>query len=75
LHYNNIYANKYFWRTQQQQEIDYLEERDESIHAFEIKWNPGARARFPLTFSKAYPQSKFELLTPGNYHSFLGKEQ
>jgi predicted AAA+ superfamily ATPase len=27
LHYNRISSNKYFWRTKQQQEIDYIEER------------------------------------------------
>ncbi|NOY95759.1 MAG: ATP-binding protein, partial [Chlorobi bacterium] len=39
LHYNNIWANSYFWRTQDQQEIDYIEERDGILYAYEIKWN------------------------------------
>ena len=40
----------YFWRTQQQQEIDYLEESHDTLQAWEIKWNPKAKNRFPSTF-------------------------
>jgi len=36
---HQIHANTYFWRTRQQQEIDYIEERDGKLCACEFKWN------------------------------------
>ena len=45
-HYQKHYANSYFWRTRAQQEIDYLEESDGQLSAYEFKWNPKAKARF-----------------------------
>jgi predicted AAA+ superfamily ATPase len=71
LHYNGLFANKYFWRTQQQQEIDYLEERDGILHAYEFKWGKTSRARIPLTFANAYPNFSFDLVTPENMDLFL----
>ena len=55
LHYNKIYANRYFWRTRQQQEIDHIEDYNGQLTAYEIKWNPGKKIKFPKTFSSAYP--------------------
>jgi predicted AAA+ superfamily ATPase len=71
LNYNGLIANKYFWRTQQQQEIDYLEECDGILHAYEFKWGNNSRARIPLTFSNAYPRFSFDLVTPENMDLFL----
>ncbi|MFZ2653953.1 MAG: ATP-binding protein [Victivallales bacterium] len=62
LNYHDIYANCYFWRTTQQQEIDYIEERDGKLHAFEFKWNPNRKVRFPKTFSDAYPGSEMKTI-------------
>ncbi len=71
LHYNGLTANRYFWRTHQQQEIDYLEERDGIIHAYEFKWGKNSKARIPLTFANAYPNFSFNLVTPENMDLFL----
>ncbi len=71
LHYNNIWANCYFWRTQDQQEIDYIEERDGTLYATEIKWNPGKNPRLPLTFSKAYPSHQYRVITRENFERFV----
>lgn len=38
--YEGRYVNSYFWRTNQQQEIDYIEESDGQFTLFEMKWNP-----------------------------------
>lgn len=71
LHYNGIVANRFFWRTHQQQEIDYIEERGGILHAFEFKWNPATKAKMPATFINAYGNSTFKLITSENYESFL----
>ncbi len=39
LEYNESYGNKYFWRTTQQQEIDYIEEHSGKLFCYEFKWN------------------------------------
>jgi len=71
LHYSGQYANRYFWRTQNQQEIDYLEERDGLIHAFEFKWGDSSKAKLPLSFSNAYPDHSFLLVNSTNFDFFL----
>lgn len=69
--YNEKWVNPYFWRTQDQQEIDYVEEQDGNFLAWEFKWKPEARARLSKTFANAYPNSVFNVITPGNVEAFL----
>lgn len=72
LAYNGLFAQTYFWRTKQQQEIDYLEEEDGKIKAFEFKWNPNkAAAKCPDSFLKAYQNPEFKVITPQNVDEFL----
>ncbi len=71
LDYNNIWANTYFWRTHAQQEIDYIEDRDGILYAFEFKWNRVKKAGITKTFTDAYPESEFKVVTPENYTDFL----
>lgn len=73
LHYNQIYVNRYFWRTHNQQGIDYVEEKDGQLNGFEFKWNRKAKPKFPKTFAKAYPDSTLQLITPENFESFISK--
>ncbi|MGC8721365.1 MAG: ATP-binding protein [Caldisericaceae bacterium] len=72
LYYNNIDLNRYFWRTVQQQEIDYIEEQGGKLSAYEFKWSKKARKKFPKTFTRAYPESDTNLITQGNFEHFLG---
>ena len=72
LAYNGSFAQTYFWRTKQKQEIDYLEEEDGKIKAFEFKWNPNkAAAKCPVSFLKAYQNPEFKVITPRNVDEFL----
>ena len=71
-HYNGRYANCYFWRTTQQQEIDYIEEADGSFCAFEMKWNPKKNSNhFPTAFTRNYPVKASNVVTPENYLDWL----
>lgn len=72
LNYSNSFANTYFWRTTQQQEIDYIEEIDGEFFAYEIKWNPKRKVRFPKTFTDSY-QAKFSIINRENFQDFLTK--
>ena len=69
--YYHRWVNRYFWRTKQQQEIDYLEESGGKLHAYEMKWNPRAKASITKTFTEAYPNTEFQVITPENIADFL----
>jgi hypothetical protein len=69
--YNNIWHNSWFWRTKDQNEIDYLEEGDGQLYAYEFKWNPNTKVRKPKLFADNYPDSEFSVITPDNMDSFL----
>ena len=69
--YYRHWVNRYFWRTTQQQEIDYLEEGCGILHAYEIKWNPRKKASITKTFTDAYPNANFSVITPDNIAEFL----
>ena len=70
--YEARYAKSYFWRTTQQQEIDYIEEADGQFTAFEMKWNPRKKTTpFPAAFLKTYPVAQEAVVTPDNYLEWL----
>jgi len=71
LAYREINCNRYFWRTHAQQEVDYIEERNGQMRAYEFKWNAHTKARFPKTFLDAYPGTEAHILTPENFQAFL----
>jgi uncharacterized protein len=71
LHYRRIFTNRYFWRTTQQQEIDYLEESAGKLSAYEFKWSERAKARIPAVFKSAYPDSKVSFVNKENFSKFI----
>ena len=72
LHYTTSFASSYFWRTKTQQEIDYLEEEDGQLKAFEFKWNDKkSSTKCPDSFTKAYPNSEYKVITPSCIEEFL----
>lgn len=71
-HYNGNYAKPYFWRTTQQQEIDYIEEGDGAFYAFEMKWNTKkTKNNIPEPFKQTYSIKEFTTITPENYFEWL----
>ena len=69
--YGMFYGNAYFWRTKEQQEIDYIEEVDGELRAYEFKWKEKANQRITKTFSRAYPNCETAFVHTGNYDGFL----
>ncbi len=69
--YGPLYANTYFWRTYQQQEIDLVEEHSGRLHGYEFKWSHKRAVRPPSRWVENYPGSGFEVIHPGNYLDFL----
>ena len=71
LAYHQVNYNRYFWRTHAQQEIDYIEERNGEMKAYEMKWNVKAKAKFPKSFMEAYEGTSTAIISPDNIHEFL----
>jgi len=69
--YEGKWINKYFWRTMAQHEIDYIEETEGVLYAFEFKWNPKRQVSLPEIFKKAYPDSVFQSINKENYQDFI----
>ena len=65
-------VNSYFWRTAQQQEIDYIEDYGGKLNIYEIKWNSNVKIKLIAGFLRAYPDSKFTAINKDNYFEFLG---
>ena len=71
-HYQQNYCNIYFWRTKSQLEIDYIEEQNGQMRAFEMKWNPKkSNTSIPETFLNAYDVKETVIITPDNYLDYL----
>lgn len=71
-YYLGSIAQYWFWRTIQQKEIDYLEEENGQLHAYEFKWNDKkSNVRIPASFAKTYPDASFQVITPKNVDEFL----
>lgn len=69
--YQSIYANMYFWRTYQQQEIDLVEDRDGKLHGYEIKWSLSKTPKAPHQWAETYSNSSYTIVTPDNYQNFI----
>lgn len=70
LSYTKNYAKTYFWRTVQQQEIDWIEEKDGKIMAYEFKWSNKKKGKFPKKFEIAY-NATFETINEQNFYEFV----
>jgi uncharacterized protein len=70
-HYQRYFVKIYFWRTIQQQEIDFVEEADGEFTAFELKWNENKKINFPSTFLNNYRVKETAVITPKNYLAYL----
>ena len=69
--YTHRWCNRYFWRTREQKEIDYLEECDGVLSAFEFKYNPRKHTPVPKGFAENYKDASFMVVTPENMEEFI----
>lgn len=70
-HYSGMQVNNFFWRTYDQQEIDWVEEREGNLFAYEMKWGK-TTAKVPVGWANAYPGSVFEVVSPESCSGFVG---
>jgi hypothetical protein len=71
--YEQVFCNRYFWRTTAQQEIDYIEEMDGALYAWEFKWNKRGKESFTKTFVNAYQPAHTSFISPENMEEFILK--
>ncbi len=68
LEYTGQNPNRWFWRTHDRKEIDYLEEHQGRFDAFEFKWKKGSiKKSVRARFEQDYPNTVFSLITRNNY--------
>ena len=65
------HVSRFFWRTLAQQEVDYIEDTNGRVTAFECKWNPKAKGSVSRAFSNAYPKAATHIIHPENAEKFL----
>ena len=70
LAYDSSLAKSYFWRTKQQQEIDYVEEVSGRITGYEFKWSEKAKAKLPKSFMESY-NATIEVIHRNNFREFV----
>jgi uncharacterized protein len=64
-------ANTYFWRTYDQKELDYVEEREGRLFGYEFKWQGQMRSATQREFLAAYPGAEVTTITRDNFTDFL----
>jgi predicted AAA+ superfamily ATPase len=67
--YQRIRSNNYFWRTYDQKEIDWVEEREGKLFGYEFKWS--AAAKPPKLWLETYVDASFESIYQSNYLPFI----
>lgn len=69
--YTGVMATNYFWRTYDQQELDWVEEHNGNLQAYEFKWNECKKTKVPKAWANAYPEATFEAISPNNYLDWI----
>jgi predicted AAA+ superfamily ATPase len=70
LQIKGFHPNRYFWRTYDQQEVDYIEEIDGRLTGYEFKWQT-KKKKVPPAFVKSYPNATLEWIDRHNFESFI----
>jgi predicted AAA+ superfamily ATPase len=71
LRYRAFYGSSFFWRNKAKAEVDYVEETDGQFHAFEFKWNPDAKSKFPEAFLNSYQPVENKIIHRDNFWEWL----
>lgn len=73
-HYFERNVQSKFWRSKQQQEVDYVEVEKGQLKGFEMKFGVHQKARITKAFTNLYPEAETQLVHPDNFLQFLGRE-
>ena len=70
IEYKQSLARVYFWRTKQQQEVDFVEENSGKIIGYEFKWNKKKTTKLPKTFVESY-NAESNVIDKDNFREFV----
>lgn len=70
IEYKQSLARTYFWRTRQQQEVDFVEENGGRIFGFEFRWQKKRGQKLPKTFAEAY-NAETKVIDRDNFREFV----
>lgn len=70
IEYKQSLARTYFWRTKQQQEVDFVEDNGGKITGFEFKWLNKKNAKLPRTFTETY-DAESKVIDKENFREFI----
>jgi len=69
-HYHEIYSNNYFWRTYDQKEVDFVEEREGKLFGYEFKWNV-KNTKIQHEWLSTYNNASFEVIHKEKFLQFI----
>ncbi len=69
--YEGFYGSRYFWRTYNNLEIDLIEELDNQLSAYEIKWSAEKKNKAALLWQEHYPKASVQTITSKNYLAYV----
>lgn len=69
---NGVMVNRYYWRTYDQKEIDYLEDSNGAIYAYEFKFSH-QKIKTHKDFIDLYHPENYELVSKENITTFITK--
>ncbi len=69
--YKGFYGSRYFWRTYEGQGVDFIEEVEQQLAAFEAKWSSSKHVYAPAAWKTNYPQASFVVISPENYLDYV----
>ncbi len=70
-HYKQKSINSKFWRSMQQQEVDYVETENDEIRAYEMKWNSLQKGKVTRAFTNLYPDAATDVITSDRFVEFV----
>lgn len=68
--YTRLWSRNFFWRTYDQKELDWVEEREGGLFGYEFKWRCDS-VKAPKLWQETYPNASFECIHRNNYLSFI----
>jgi len=68
--YKETFARMFFWRTKQQQEVDFVELKNGKLAGYEFKWNARKHYKLPKTFVKTYGTESY-IIDKKNFENFV----
>lgn len=68
------HIQSFYWRNDNQREIDYIEEERSIVRAYEFKFGKKT-PHLPIEFSRSYPDATYTVVRPTNFNNILFSQE